>query len=256
MDFLPYIIAVLAALFAILLVRKRRLNKLRALWSQDALILDDLLKISYIMIIHKDAGVVIYNQRIGIEEIDSDLIGGFLHAISQFRREFKKNEGEDIQKEKGFEMDYYDFKIIITDGEYARVAMVCEGTPSEMLKQNQRVFTEEFERKYGKHLTKFDGAIQSFKTADSLIDKYFHIDLAHPLRLSEIESLNLDQLGSLETALVEVAEEIQKEKKFFFVSNLLSFGLAGRKESRNQIISTIISLKEKGILEPIDLEDN
>jgi hypothetical protein len=253
MDYLPYILGILAALFAIVMVRRRRLNKLRDLWSQDALILDDLLKISYIMIIHKDAGVVIYNKRIGIEEIDQDLIGGFLHAISQFRKEFKKKKtGSSLQK--GFEMDYYDFKIMITDGDYVRVAMVCEGKPSEFLKENQRKFTEEFEKHYGKHLRKFDGSMAPFRSTDSLIDKYFHTDLAYPLRLSEITQLDFDELDSLETALIEVAEEIQKDKKFFFISNLLSFGLAGRKESRNQIISTIISLQEKGIFKPVELE--
>jgi hypothetical protein len=54
--------------------------------------------------------------------------------------------------------------------------------------------------------------------------------------------------------LVEVAEQIQKERKFFFVSSLLSFGIAGRKESRDQIISSILSLKNKGILVPVEIK--
>ena len=62
------------------------------------------------------------------------------------------------------------------------------------------------------------------------------------------------KLNKLEKALVEVAEQMQNERKFFFVSSLLSYGLAGRKESRNQIISTIISLKRRGVINPIELE--
>jgi len=62
------------------------------------------------------------------------------------------------------------------------------------------------------------------------------------------------KLKALEKTLVDVAEQIQKEKKFFFVSSLLSFGLAGRKESRDQIISAILSLKNKGILKPVDIK--
>ena len=41
------------------------------------------------MIIHKDIGLTIYNKQIALD-LDSDLIGGFITAISQFRSEIKK----------------------------------------------------------------------------------------------------------------------------------------------------------------------
>ncbi|MBY8989655.1 MAG: hypothetical protein KGD58_02790 [Candidatus Lokiarchaeota archaeon] len=52
----------------------------------------------------------------------------------------------------------------------------------------------------------------------------------------------------------KLAEQIQKERKFFFISSLLNFGLAGRKASRDEIISTIISLKRKGLIIPAEIQ--
>jgi hypothetical protein len=264
--FLPYILAVAGGVSAFVVYRQLRLRKLREFWAGEALVLDDLLKISYIMIIHKDAGVTIYNNQISME-LDSDLIGGFLTAISQFRSEIKKSEkqpvegkniveekelveGKELGEGKGFEMDYYDFKIVITDGAHIRVALILDGAPSEKLKENQWAFTNEFEDKFKPVIMKFTGDIKPFKETDRLVEKYFNISLMYPLQVGK--HWEVIQLNALEKALMEVAEQVQKEKKFFFVSTLLSFGLAGRKQSRDQIISTILNLKRKGLLVPLE----
>ncbi len=44
------------------------------------------------------------------------------------------------------------------------------------------------------------------------------------------------------------------ERGFFFVSSLLNFALAGRKASKDEIISAILSLKGKGLIIRADLE--
>ena len=250
LQLLPYMLAILAGLFIFIAVKRHKTQKLRRIWSMEATVLDDLVNISYIIIIHKDVGVSIFNKQIATEGIETDLISGFLQAISQFRQEFQKG-AEKEQISKGFEMDYYDFKIIITDGDYARVALVLDKSPSDQLKENQSSFTNEFEFKFRAYLENFDGDITPFRETDPLIEKYFNITLMYPLKLSPYREGF--KLSSLEKALIEVADQIQKERKFFFVSSLLSFGIAGRKESRDQIISTILSLKNKGILIPIEI---
>ncbi|MFX1496641.1 MAG: hypothetical protein ACFFBH_03855 [Promethearchaeota archaeon] len=245
-QFLPYILVVIAALLIFVVIRSRRHRKLRRIWANEAKVLDDLINISYIMIIHKDIGVSIFNRQIALDMIDSDLISGFLQAISEFRKEISKTP---TVTSKGFEMDYYDFKIVITDGDYIRVALILEGPPSDRLKENQIEFTNAFETKYKSLLERFDGDLSPFKDTDSLIEKFFNISLMYPLQITSLQERF--KLNTLEKALVEIAEQILKEKKFFFISSLLSFGLAGRKESRDQIISAILALINKGILEPV-----
>jgi hypothetical protein len=249
-QYLPYIIIGLAAAIIFVSVRQFKHSKLRRIWAGEAIILDDLLKIAFIMIIDKVGGLSIYDKKISLEGLDSDLISGFLQAISQFRTEIKK-DATGSTKGKGFEMDYYDFKIVITDGDYVRVALILEGVPSNKLKESQWAFTEHFERRFETELKNFNGDVRPFRVADDLIEKHFNITLVYPLQLGK--HYGIIKLKGLEKALAEVAEQIQKERKFFFISSLLNFGLAGRKASRDEIISTIISLKRKGLIIPVKL---
>ncbi len=251
LQLLPYMIAILSGLFIFIAVKRHKTHKLRRIWSAEAMVLDDLVNISYIMIIHKEVGVSIYSKQIALEGLDSDLISGFLQAISQFRQEFTKG-AKNLQISKGFEMDYYDFKIIIVDGDFARVALILDKSPSDQLKLNQTAFKNAFEVKFRPYLENFTGDITPFRETDPLIEKYFNITLMYPLKLASYR--DVFKLNTLEKVLVEVAEQIQKERKFFFVSSLLSFGIAGRKESRDQIISSILSLKNKGILVPVEIK--
>ena len=250
MRYLPYIIVGLLAATAFVSIRHVKRSKQRRIWAGEAMILDDLLKIAYIMIIDKNGGVSIYDKQISLEGIDSDLISGFLQAISQFRSEIKK-ETAGAEKGKGFEMDYYDFKIVITDGEFVRVALILDGTPSEKLKESQIAFTQSFERRFEPHLKNFMGDITPFRASDDLIEKFFNVTFVYPLQLGK--HYGVIKLKGLEKDLTELAEQIQKERKFFFVSSLLNFGLAGRKASRDEIISTIISLKRKGLIIPAEI---
>lgn len=247
---LPYILIGLAGLFVFVTVRHQRLKKLRAKWSNDALILEDLLKISHIMIIQKEGGLTLYNKQISMD-LDSDLISGFITAISQFRSEIKKpTEGISKGAGGGFEMDYHDFKIDMTDGDYIRTALILEGIPSQILKDNQQQFTNTFETKFKPLLADFKGDIKPFKETDNLIERYFNLSLMYPLQLAK--HWQFSKLNKLETILLEVANQMQKERKYFFVSSLLNYGIAGRKESKNQIISTIVGLKKRGLFVPLE----
>ena len=250
LNVLPYIIIGALAIASYVTVRKVKHGKQRKFWASEAKILDDLVKTAHFMIIHKDVGVSIYNKQISLEGIDSDLISGFLQAISQFRSEIKKDSK--AAEGKGFEMDYGDFKIVITDGDYVRMALILDGTPSEKLKENQWLFTEDFERRFVKLLKDFTGDITPFRETDDLIEKRFNISLIYPLQLGK--HYGVIKLKGLEKALIEVGEQIQKERKFFFISSLLNFALAGRKASRDEIISAIIDLKRKGLIIPAKLE--
>jgi len=248
--FLPYILIGVAAFSTFAVIKHRKMSKLREKWAGEALILDDLLKISYIMIIHKTAGTTIYSKQISME-LDSDLIGGFLTAISQFRSEIQKPQPKSTEI-RGFQMDYYDFKIIIHDGDYVRVALILEGPPSEFLEINQRMFTERFELRFSPLIKEFSGDVRPFSETDGLVEEYFNTSLMYPLQLGS--HWNVSKLEKLERALLEVAEQMQKERNFFFVGNLLSYGIAGRKESRDQIVSTIIDLKKRGLVVPMEVE--
>ena len=85
-----------------------------------------------------------------------------------------------------------------------------------------------------------------------MIERFFNVTFVYPLQLGK--HYGVIKLKGLEKDLTELAEQIQKERKFFFISSLLNFGLAGRKASRDEIISTIISLKRKGLIIPAEIQ--
>ncbi len=145
-----------------------------------------------------------------------------------------------------------DFKIVINDGKYIRMALILDGSPSEKHKENQKLFTEDFEKKFDTILKDFTGDITELREADDLVEKHFDISLIYPLQLTK--QYGVIKLKGLEKALFEVADQIQKERKFFFTSSLLNFSLAGRKASRDEIISDIIALKRKGVIVPAIIE--
>lgn len=250
-QYLPFIILGITVISTFITVRYIMKSRKKRIWADDATVLDDLVKISYIMIISKEVGVSIYHKQISFEDIDSDLISGFLQAISAFKSEIKKSTITTVER-TGFEMDYIDFKIVITDGSYVRVALVLEGKPSVKLKENQWLFTDHFEKRFAGVLKGFTGDITPFRQSDDLIEKYFNISLLYPLKLGR--HYGVIKLKGLEKDLAEMAAEIQKERKIIFISSLLNLSLAARKASRDEIISTIISLREKGLIVPAKLE--
>ena len=235
-------------------VMRHKKATLRKNWAINSLKLDDLLKISYLMVIHKEIGVGLYSQQIAFEELDSDLISGFLHAISQFRRELKKGVAEEPTGGKTMEMDYYESKIVITDGRFVRVALILDGEPSEELKTKQLEFTNHFEKKFGANLAadSFDGDVTRFKDAFILVEEYFNVSMTYPLQLGR--AWKKEKLTELQVALLNVAEQMEKEKNFFFISSLISYGIASRKEPRDQIISEIFTLREKELIVPMKTE--
>ena len=158
------------------------------------------------MIIHKVAGTTIYSKQISME-LDSDLIGGFLTAISQFRSEIQKPGAKSTQ-EKGFQMDYYDFKIIIHDGSYVRVALILDGPPSKQLEINQKMFTERFEAKFSPLIKDFSGDVRPFSETDILIEEYFNISIMYPHQLAT--HWDVSKLEKLDKALLEVGEPAVK----------------------------------------------
>ncbi|MBD3197146.1 MAG: hypothetical protein GF317_18975 [Candidatus Lokiarchaeota archaeon] len=245
----PAFIIILVGISIYIVVRYRKLERLRQEWERDTELFQDLLNLSYIMIIHKDVGVSIYSKQISSEKLDTDLIGGFLHAISSFKSEFKTSRKEQLSK--GFEMNYYDFNIIISDGQYIRVALISENSLSEAFKEKQNLFTQEFETRFHRELKLFDGDITQFKRADGLIEEFFDISLLYPLKLNE--NANYSNLDSIEKDLVKIAEELILENGHFYVSNLLNFGIMVKAEPRNKIISKIMSLKAQGIFSSTNL---
>lgn len=124
----------------------------------------------YLMIIHKENGLVLYTQGFGGIEFDSDLVGGFLTAIQSFGIEISQKETP-VTK-----LEYKDFELELKDGKFVRNAIVLAGKGTELIRGKLRSFTEEFEQKFKSTLEKWDGNIDAFKKLKPNVYKAFNLE--------------------------------------------------------------------------------
>ncbi|MFX1452572.1 MAG: hypothetical protein ACFFCM_17170, partial [Promethearchaeota archaeon] len=124
--------------------------------------------LTHLMVIVKSSGVVLTAYSFIDEELDGDLIGGFLTAIQSFGLEISKKETPMKR------LSYHDFEIEIEDGKYVRIALILLGEPTPLITQELFEFCKRFELKFESILQDFQGNISEFeKETPSLINEIF-----------------------------------------------------------------------------------
>ncbi|NVM02294.1 MAG: hypothetical protein HWN67_08150 [Candidatus Helarchaeota archaeon] len=124
--------------------------------------------LTHLMVILKTSGVVLSAYSFIDEELDGDLIGGFLTAIQSFGLEITKKETP-MKK-----LSYHDFEIEIEDGKYVRIALILQGEPIPLISQELSEFCKKFEVHFDTLLQDFRGNISEFeKETPSLINEIF-----------------------------------------------------------------------------------
>ncbi len=249
-EYSPYIIAAIGAVIALSLYTRAQNKKKARFWDTRVSKLNDVLNIQHVLVIHKDSGTAILSQSMGTEKIDPNLISGFLTAMTSFQSEIavKKKDGQKEGK-KGFLLDYADFKILLEDGEFTRTALILEADASDTLKETLIRFIQRYESRYHKELAAWRGNLKELEGGENLIEEVFEISLIYPHVPNP--SINTKKLPKLQKAIYEIARAITKERPFFFMSRLLEYAIAGRKESKNQIWSVIYDMKRTHLLEPM-----
>lgn len=112
--------------------------------------------LTHLMIIMKKSGVVLIANSFIEEDLEGDLIGGFLTAIQSFGLEISKKETS-MKK-----LSYQDFEIEIEDGNYIRIALILQGQPIPLISQKLNNFCSNFESHFESLLQNFDGDISLF----------------------------------------------------------------------------------------------
>ncbi|NVM28988.1 MAG: hypothetical protein HWN65_09090 [Candidatus Helarchaeota archaeon] len=128
--------------------------------------------LKYLMIIHKENGLVLYTQGFGSMEFDSDLVGGFLTAIQSFGVEISQKETP-VTK-----LAYKDFELELKDGDFVRTAIVLAGKGTDLIRERLSSFMTDFEKKFKSTLKKWDGNIDAFQKLQPKVNKAFNIEVA------------------------------------------------------------------------------
>jgi len=186
-NYLPFIAmitgVVVIAAFAVYrgyVIPKRRRTRasLRQMYSR----LSDIENIAYILVLNK-GGIPMFSKSLAEVPIDESLVSGFLSAISSFGTEIstKMKKGEGGLEE----LSYQQFKIILDEGQYVRVALLLLRRPSDTLKARLKLFTQAFEKEFHDSVANFKGEVLQDMTVTPVIERVLEADLLYPHRVIE-----------------------------------------------------------------------
>ncbi len=228
--------------------RKRREEEYRKIAQK----FQDVANLRHILILHRASSGCLYQQSFG-DELDGDLISGFLSAISSFQTELKP--GKLPQKEVktgGFELSYQDYKILLFHGEHISLALIYEETLSEQFRIRAQLFVQEYESTYHKFLVTWRGDITPFKTSYQFIAEKLEISLIWPHKLHHPGPT--EKISSLEFSLIQIADTIMKSQvmEYFFLPLVISMGQAGLPQSKLEVIATVYYLRQRNSFVPFN----
>lgn len=213
-------------------------------------IFDDAINLEHLLVLYKGMGACIFFKSVGSEKIDPDLISGFISAVSSF--------GQEIESQKSLnEMKYGDKTLLLSDGEYVRVAIVLNKKASLPLRRNLKTFVERFEERYADALPDWAGQLKLFNDADDLVDDIFNtsIILPHQLSYQASDVKKLD--NSFGKDVIKIAEGLLKQsgRDFFFIAKLLDRTKDKTDKDIAEIFMAIKELREKELFLPLDISE-
>jgi len=211
-------------------------------------IFDDAINLEHTLVLYKGTGTCIFFKSFGTEEIDPELISGFLTAVGSFGKEMESQQALN-------EITYGDKTLLLADGEHIRVALVLGKEASVILRQHLQEFIEAFEQRYTKELPNWRGQLDLFQHAGDLIDDKLNTSIILPHEItyehSNVKSLkNPDARGVLKIAN-ELVEDT--DRKFFFIATLLKEAVERTGNDNAEIFMGIKELRDKKILMPIEI---
>ncbi len=254
-DILPYLIIAGIAVAAIgasvgiyrgVIVPKKR-EKTRIL-TEVKTIFDDAINLEHILVLYKGTGTCVYFKSFGSEEIDPELISGFISAISSFGKDL-------VSQEELNEISYGDKMLLLSDGEHIRVALVLGKQASLILRRNLMEFIHVFEKSYSNELPNWRGQLNIFHDAGILVDDVLNTSIILPHEISYEISTAKTLKKPQSKDVLKIANNLTKEteRNFFFIATLLKEASEKTGKETAEIFMGIKELRDKKILMPIEI---
>ncbi|MFX1303754.1 MAG: hypothetical protein ACFE9X_10380 [Promethearchaeota archaeon] len=220
----------------------------------------DVLNIRHVIIIDKDSGLTLLNYPVSGEEINADLLSGFIQANITFSESHKGSykSSPSARNHKFYEFQYQNFNILLRNGEFIRLCLMLDHKASENMRTQVLQFIPEFEEIFNQELQNFRNAGMFYykNMVDYIIDileikLVFPMKLAHSITPKDLESINQNQL---QKAIYNIAKELLISKSFFFINNLLNRVKKIVNLDANVILFQIYQLVENKTIIPTKLE--
>jgi hypothetical protein len=254
-ELLPYIIMIGAAIAVVggslavyrgVVVPKKR-EKQRIL-TEVKTIFDDAINLEHILVLYKGTGTCIFFKSYGSEQIDPELIGGFLTAVSSFGKEMATQESLN-------EISYGDKMLLLADGQFIRVALVLGKRASLILRRHLKAFIDSFEKNYKEVLPTWRGQLNHFRNAGIIVDEVLNTSIILPHQISYDFSGIKELKSPFSKDVLKVAHSCceEAEREFFFIATLLKDASEKTNKDTAEIFMGIKELRDMKILIPIEI---
>jgi hypothetical protein len=254
-DLIPYLIIIGAALAVVLgsiatyrgVILPKKKEKQRIL-TEVKTIFDDAINLEHILVLYKGTGTCIFFKSYGSDQIDPELIGGFLSAVSSFGKEMATQAALN-------EISYGDKMLLLADGYLIRVALVLGKNASLILRRHLKEFIDSFEKTYKDILPNWRGQLNYFKNAGMIVDEILNTSIILPHQISFDFSSIKDLKNPHSKDILKVAQSCceEAEREFFFIATLLKDASEMTNKDTAEIFMAIKELRDKKMLIPIEI---
>jgi len=198
--------------------------------------------------LYKGTGTCIFFKSFGSEQIDPELISGFISAISSFGKDL-------VSQEELNEISYGDKMLLLSDGEHIRVALVLSKKASLILRRNLMEFIQVFERTYTNELPDWRGQLTLFRGAGTIVDDILSTSIILPHEITYEFSTVKTLKKPHSRDVLKIANNLMKdsERNFFFIATLLKEATEKTSKETAEIFMGIKELRDNKILMPIEI---
>ena len=224
-------------------------EKKREAVMEVATAFDDAVNLEHILVLYRNTGTCIFFKSFGAEEIDPELISGFLTAVQSFGKEIKYQQSLN-------EITYGEKMILLSDGEYIRVALVLGKKGSVVMRKNITRFIKIFEGRFSHILPSWKGQLHVFHQGEDVIDQAFNTSIILPHEVNADTSKVKQVKSPLAKRLLKLANNLtaESERKFFFIASLLNEATDKTGEEAAELFVAIRELRETEAIVPIKIE--
>lgn len=182
--------------------------------AQIATYVKDVSNIRYIVITSLHTGGALAKVDLSKGEIDEDLFGGFLSAITSFKKEMTKKlptvqqpQGQEGKSESYHEILSHGFNIIAVDGNFLRLSVISDDKLEGLIRQKLVNALFSYENIHQDELKYFDGNLAPFRDFEGFIRDELDVGLKVPSTIDTDQIPALEAPAEFQRILTELGEK-------------------------------------------------
>ena len=201
----------------------------------------DIVSLENLFVILKSTGACLISRTYSPESIAESMENVLCKVIANYAKGDRRHDAFcDLIR-------FENYKILLDDGDFVRVAVTIGATPSERLIRSLVRFVQYFELQNYSLLKNATGPIEGLQGVDDLLDIQFGASLIAPYTMAQAK-----KLSGFEETLQLMAANLLSQHDYFYLSQLFTHAKSDTLVDEIMIFKTIQDLLDKKVIVPYD----